>query len=96
MKLKEFMSNRDEKDAGSALAAVASTIAKDKNAVDKPLSSALGGLDSDQRNAVNREVQKLKSDGKNPQKLGDLVSAAAGDDVQEEVAKPVSKFARKA
>jgi hypothetical protein len=96
-KLKEFMANTDQKQAGSALAAVASTIAKDKNAVNKPLSSAMSGLDSQERSAVNKEVQKLKQNGENPQKLGDLVSAAAGDDddVQEQAAKPVSRFARK-
>lgn len=96
LKLKEFMQGREEKEAGAALAAVADKIATDKNAVNKPLSSAMSGMSGQERNAVNKMVQGMKKDGNAPKKLGDLVNAASEkSDGMKEEAKPVSKFARK-
>ena len=97
LKLKEFMATQDQKNNGAAMAAVAGELAKDKNAAEKPLSSAEAGMDSDARGAVNKMVSQLKQNGKNPQKLGDLVSAASDDSdgMQEEAPMPVSRFARK-
>lgn len=77
-KLGENLSINDKKNAAGALSKIASKMGADRNAVNKPISTALQGLNSQERNATQKIINQMKKDGQSPRKVGDLVSGAEG------------------
>ena len=75
-KLKEF-SAMDKKTGTTAMAAVTDKLATDRNAANKPISSAMAGMDAKERSAVQKVMQNMKKDGKSPTKVADLVDGAS-------------------
>lgn len=98
VRLREFMASQDEKNAAGALSAFTTKLAADKNAANKPVTSAMSDMSSQERMAVNKVMQKMKKDGKDVKKVSDLVAGAsemAGDKMDENINAahwPTSKF----
>jgi hypothetical protein len=77
-----------QKQQQSALSKMAGGMASDKNMANKPISSAMSSMDAQDRSAVQGVVNQMKKDGKNPQKVSDVVAAMSGEDVQESATAP--------
>lgn len=69
-----------QKKQQAALGKMAGAMATDKNMGNKPISSAMSGMDAQDRSTVQGVVSQMKKDGKNPQKVSDVVGAMAGDE----------------
>ena len=83
--LKEFtsgLSTTDKKNAAGVMGKLATKMAGDRSAADKPISSALAGLSGQERNVANKMINTMKKKGQDPKKIGDL--AAGGADLIDE------------
>lgn len=70
----------------SAMGKLAAGMAADKNMANKPVSSALSGLDGQDRATVQKKVNDIKAKGGNPKNVGDVVAAMSDDDKVNETA----------
>ena len=85
IKVREVMqlSTQDKKNGNSALAKMSGQMGANKTAGTKSVQSAMQGMDSTERNAATKMLNKMKQDGKNPKNAGEFAANASsmvGDD----------------
>lgn len=70
------LNTSDQKKAAGVMGKIASKMATDKSAANKPVSSMMQGLDGVERATATKMMQQMKKDGQDPKKIGDFVSGA--------------------
>lgn len=68
------MSPTDKRKLDQAMASVASQMATDKSTANKPVSAIMSKLEPQDRAAIQKKQAAMRKDGKNPQKVADLVT----------------------
>jgi hypothetical protein len=87
-KLREFnaLSSQDKKVAAGVMGKVAANMSKDKSAANKGISTAMQGLDGQERSVAQKMINNMKKDGQNPKNVGDFAtngSAMVDDETNE-------------